>query len=155
MRAFQLLRIFPGDVDTDGDGVIDEREIRIEYLNRELFVETVMNDGDRVSDAFYLAHDLQFIVARSTSDQQKVTNQYCLFNSQVRDDGRLVCTLDTSQDLGVEVGQGGVIKFVQSGGQADTNLVVRPLLLMMHRSRRFLASCEPCCANSCFVRLET
>ena len=48
---FQLLRIFPGNVDTDGDGVIDEQEMRIKYLNRELFIETVMNDGDRVSGA--------------------------------------------------------------------------------------------------------
>jgi hypothetical protein len=54
MHDFQLLRIFPGDVDTDGDGVIDEQEIRIKYLNRELFVETVMNDGDRVRLVSYL-----------------------------------------------------------------------------------------------------
>ena len=38
-------------MDTDGDGVIDEKEMRIEFLNRELFIETVMNDGDRVSGA--------------------------------------------------------------------------------------------------------
>ena len=68
-------------MDTDGDGVIDEQEIRIEYLNRELFVETVMNDGDRVSGRCLLPGPFNSTIVRSTSDRLTVISQYCLFTS--------------------------------------------------------------------------
>ena len=62
-----------------------------------------------------------------------------MFVSQIHDDGRLICTFDTSQDLGMDVGQGGAVISVQSGGQADRHLVVRALPPPDALSRHFFA----------------